>query len=122
MKKKIVKLTEQDLEKLVKKIIKEDDYDEDEKYEAFYRRSPELADLYDEVLYLTPGYRLSGGKSGGVEVFEQMMDAIEADGTELSDEAKGLIRRLNYDLSALDGFDERVVRLYEVISGENFND
>ena len=122
MKKKIVKLTEQDLEKLVKKIIKEDDYDEDEKYESFYKRSPELADLYDEVLYLTPGYRLSGGKSGGVEVFEQMMNAIEADGVELSDEAKGLIRRLNYDLSALDGFDERVVRLYEVISGENFND
>ena len=119
MKKKIVKLTEQDLEKLVKKIIKED---EDEKYEAFYKRSPELADLYDEVLYLTPGYRLSSGKSGGVEVFEQMMNAIEADGVELSDEAKGLIRRLNYDLSALDGFDERVVRLYEVISGENFND
>ena len=122
MKKKIVKLTERDLEKLVKKIIKEDDYDEDEKYEAFYKRSPELADLYDEVLYLRPGYRLSGGKSGGVEVFEQIMDAIEMDGTELSDEAKGLIRRLNYDLSALDGFDERVVRLYEVISGENFND
>ena len=41
MKKKIVKLTERDLEKLVKKIIKEDDYDEDEKYEAFYKRSPE---------------------------------------------------------------------------------
>tara|TARA_R110002110_G_scaffold10715_3_gene52786 strand:+ start:10017 stop:10259 length:243 start_codon:yes stop_codon:yes gene_type:complete len=30
MKKKIVKLTEQDLEKLVKKIIKEDDYDKQE--------------------------------------------------------------------------------------------
>lgn len=120
MKKKIVKLTEQDLEKLVKKIIKEDDNYDDDNYEAFYERSPQLADLHDEVLYLTPGFGM-GGTAGGVEVFEQMMDAIDMDGTELSDEAKGIIKRLRYDLSALEGFNERVVKLYEVISGENLS-
>jgi hypothetical protein len=50
------------------------------------------------------------------------MEAIEMDGVSLTDEAKTLIKRLEYDLSALDGFDERVIKLYETISGQNFND
>ena len=132
MKKKIVKLTEQDLEKLVKKIIKEDDYENDPMYDDerahmaafddFEDKYPQLAELYDEVLYISPGYKLSHGRAPGVEVFEQVMQAIEEDGASLTDEAKSLIKRLEYDLSALDGFDERVIKLYEIISGQNFND
>ena len=117
MKNKIVKLTEQDLEKLVKKIIKEDDYGDD-----FEGKYPQLANLYDEVLYISPGYKLSHGRAPGVEVFEQVMEVIEMDGVSLTDEAKALIKRLEYDLSALDGFDERVVKLYEIISGQKFSD
>ena len=132
MKKKIVKLTEQDLEKLVKKIIKEDYYENDPMYDDerahmaafddFEDKYPRLAELYDEVLYISPGYKLSHGRAPGVEVFEQVMQAIEEDGASLTDEAKSLIKRLEYDLSALDGFDERVIKLYEIISGQNFND
>ena len=132
MKKKIVKLTEQDLEKLVKRIIKEDDYENDPMYDDerahmaafddFEDKYPQLAELYDEVLYISPGYKLSHGRAPGVEVFEQVMQAIEEDGVSLTDEAKSLIKRLEYDLSALDGFDERVIKLYEIISGQNFND
>jgi len=132
MKKKIVKLTEQDLEKLVKRIIKEDDYENDPMYDDerahmaafddFEDKYPQLAELYDEVLYISPGYKLSHGRAPGVEVFEQVMQAIEEDGASLTDEAKSLIKRLEYDLSALDGFDERVIKLYEIISGQNFND
>ena len=132
MKKKIVKLTEQDLEKLVKKIIKEDDYENDPMYDDerahmaafddFEDKYPRLAELYDEVLYISPGYKLSHGRAPGVEVFEQVMQAIAEDGVSLTDEAKALIKRLEYDLSALDGFDERVIKLYEIISGQNFND
>lgn len=132
MKKKIVKLTEQDLEKLVKKIIKEDDYENDPMYDDerahmaafddFEDKYPRLAELYDEVLYISPGYKLSHGRAPGVEVFEQVMQAIAEDGASLTDEAKALIKRLEYDLSALDGFDERVIKLYEIISGQNFND
>ena len=132
MKKKIVKLTEQDLEKLVKKIIKEDDYENDPMYDDerahmaafddFEDKYPRLAELYDEVLYISPGYKLSHGRAPGVEVFEQVMQAISEDGASLTDEAKALIKRLEYDLSALDGFDERVIKLYEIISGQNFND
>ena len=132
MKKRIVKLTEQDLEKLVKKIIKEDDYENDPMYaderahmaafDDFEDKYPQLAELYDEVLYISPGYKLSHGRAPGVEVFEQVMQAIEEDGASLTDEAKALIKRLEYDLSALDGFDERVIKLYEIISGQNFND
>ena len=132
MKKKIVKLTEQDLEKLVKRIIKEDDYENDPMYDDerahmaafddFEDKYPQLAELYDEVLYISPGYKLSHGRAPGVEVFEQVMQAIEEDGASLTDEAKALIKRLEYDLSALDGFDERVIKLYEIISGQNFND
>ena len=132
MKKRIVKLTEQDLEKLVKKIIKEDDYENDPMYDDerahmaafddFEDKYPQLAELYDEVLYISPGYKLSHGRAPGVEVFEQVMQAIAEDGASLTDEAKALIKRLEYDLSALDGFDERVIKLYEIISGQNFND
>ena len=132
MKKKIVKLTEQDLEKLVKRIIKEDDYENDPMYDDerahmaafddFEDKYPQLAELYDEVLYISPGYKLSHGRAPGVEVFEQVMQAIAEDGASLTDEAKALIKRLEYDLSALDGFDERVIKLYEIISGQNFND
>ena len=132
MKKRIVKLTEQDLEKLVKKIIKEDDYENDPMYDDerahmaafddFEDIYPQLAELYDEVLYISPGYKLSHGRAPGVEVFEQVMQAIEEDGASLTDEAKALIKRLEYDLSSLDGFDERVIKLYEIISGQNFND
>ena len=132
MKKKIVKLTEQDLEKLIKKIIKEDDYENDPMYDDerahmaafddFEDKYPRLAELYDEVLYISPGYKLSHGRAPGVEVFEQVMQAIAEDGASLTDEAKALIKRLEYDLSALDGFDERVIKLYEIISGQNFND
>jgi len=109
---KKIKLTEKDLNRIVNKVIKED--------VPFYKRSPKLSGLYDEVLYLTPGFGM-GGTAGGVEVFEQMINAIEKDGIELSDEAEKLIRRLMYDLSALEGFNERVIKLYEVISGENFS-
>ena len=130
--KKIVKLTEQDLEKLVKKIIKEDDYEDDPMYDdekahmaafdEFEEKHPQLAELYDEVLYISPGYKLSHGRAPGVLVFEQLMQAIEADNLPLTDKTKGMIKRLEYDLSALDGFDERVIKLYETISGQNFND
>jgi len=132
MKKKIVKLTEQDLEKLVKKIIKEDDYENDPMYDEeranmaafdeFEDKYPQLAELYDEVLYISPGYKLSHGRAPGVGVFEQVMEVIEMDGVSLTDEAEALIKRLEYDLSALDGFDERVVKLYEIISGQKFSD
>ena len=132
MKKKVIKLTEQDLEKLVKKIIKEDDYENDPMYDEeranmaafdeFEEKYRQLAELYDEVLYISPGYKLSHGRAPGVGVFEQVMEAIEMDGVSLTDEAKTLIKRLEYDLSALDGFDERVVKLYEIISGQNFSD
>ena len=122
MKKKIVKLTEQDLEKLVKKIIKEDDYENDPMYDDFEKKYPQLSNLYDEVLYISPGYKLSHGRAPGVGVFEQLMQAIEADNLPLTDETKGMIKRLEYDLSALDGFDERVIKLYETISGQNFSD
>ena len=136
MKKKIVKLTEQDLEKLVKKIIKEDDYGDDYEndpmydeerahmaaFDEFEEKHPQLAELYDEVLYISPGYKLSHGRAPGVGVFEQVMEAIEADNLPLTDKTKGMIKRLEYDLSALDGFDERVIKLYETISGQNFND
>lgn len=135
MKKKIIKLTEQDLEKLVKKIIKEDDdydYENDPMYDDeranmaafdnFESNYPELADLYDEVLYISPGYKLSHGRAPGVLVFEQLMQAIEADNLPLTDKTKRMIKRLEYDLSALDGFDERVVKLYETISGQKLSD
>lgn len=135
MKKKIVKLTEGDLEKLVKKIIKEDDdydYENDPMYDDeranmaafdnFESNYPELADLYDEVLYISPGYKLSHGRAPGVLVFEQLMQAIEADNLPLTDKTKRMIKRLEYDLSALDGFDERVVKLYEIISGQKLSD
>ncbi len=136
MKKKIVKLTEQDLEKLVKKIIKEDDYGDDYEndpmydeeradmaaFDEFEEKYPELANIYDEVLYISPGYKLSHGRAPGVGVFEQLMQAIEEDNLPLTDETKGMIKRLEYDLSALDGFDERVIKLYETISGQNFSD
>ena len=133
MKKKIIKLTEQDLEKLVKKIIKEDDdYENDPMYDDeranmaafdnFESNYPELADLYDEVLYISPGYKLSHGRAPGVLVFEQLMQAIEADNLPLTDKTKRMIKRLEYDLSALDGFDERVVKLYEIISGQKLSD
>ena len=128
----IPRLNEQDLEKLVKKIIKEDDYEDDPMYDdekahmaafdTFEEKYPQLAELYDEVLYISPGYKLSHGRAPGVGVFEQVMEAIEMDGVSLTDEAKTLIKRLEYDLSALDGFDERVIKLYETISGQNFND
>ncbi len=126
MKNKVVKLTEQDLEKLVKKIIKEDDYESTDfdwtAFDELEDKYPHLAELYDEVLYISPGYKLSHGRAPGVGVFEQVMEAIEVDGVSLTDEAKTLIKRLEYDLSALDGFDERVIKLYEIISGQNFND
>ena len=122
MKKKIVKLTEQDLEKLVKKIIKEDDYENDPMYDDFEKKYPQLSNLYDEVLYISPGYKLSHGRAPGVLVFEQLMQAIEEDNLPLTDKTKGMIKRLEYDLSALDGFDKRVIKLYEIISGQNFND
>ena len=122
MKKKIVKLTEQDLEKLVKKIIKEDDYENDPMYDDFEKKYPQLSNLYDEVLYISPGYKLSHGRAPGVLVFEQLMQAIEEDNLPLTDKTKGMIKRLEYDLSALDGFDERVIKLYETISGQKLSD
>jgi hypothetical protein len=107
MKRRVVKLNESDLERLVQKIIKED-------LEGWQKS--ELEDLHDEVLYLTPGYgRLKLSKS--VSVYEEIMGIISSN--DIPDEVKPLVRRLEYDLSALEGFNERVVELYNALTGEN---
>jgi len=86
------------------------------------KESAELTELHDDVLYLTPEYRLTGNRGEGVRVYEEIMDTVNSYGIEPSDEAKALIKRLEYDLSALEGFDERVVKLYESLSGININE
>ena len=116
MKKRIVKLTEGDLEKIVKRVIKEDNFFDmsfgDDSFDDFYDRSPELADLHDDVLYLTPH-----NISRGIDVFERILDAIETDGVEVSNDAIRIIESLNYDLDSMKDFNGRVSKLYNILSG-----
>jgi len=94
----------------------------EESNKRILKESAELTELHDEVLYLTPEYRLTGSRGEGVRVYEEIIDTVNSYGIEPSDEAKALIKRLEYDLSALEGFDERVVKLYELLSGININE
>ena len=94
----------------------------EESNKRILKESAELTELHDDVLYLTPEYRLTGNRGEGVRVYEEIMDTVNSYGIEPSDEAKALIKRLEYDLSALEGFDERVVKLYESLSGININE
>ena len=116
MGKRIVKLTEGDLERIVKRVVKEDNFFDmsfgDDSFDDFYDRSPELADLHDDVLYLTP-YNLSRG----IDVFEKILDAIETDGIELSNSARKMIESLKYDLGNMKDFNGRVSKLYNILSG-----
>ena len=110
MKKRIVKLTEGDLEKIVKKVIKEDNFFDmsfgDDEFNS------ELADLHDDVLYLGPH-----NLSRGIDVFERILDAIEMDGIELSNSAREMIETLKDDLSNMGDFNKRVSKLYNILSG-----
>ena len=109
MKKKVIRLNEQDIENLVKKIIKED-LDENQKWD--------LADIHDDVLYLTPEW--GGGSVGkAVEVFERIMDIVSVG--EMSDEAKSLVKRIEYDLGGLDGVGGKVMRLYNTLTGDSLS-
>ena len=108
MKKRIVKLTENDVERLVSKIIKEDiDLD--------------WGDIHDSLLYLEDrddAYAL--GKS--VMIYDEIKRAIEDSGIQLPNEANELIGRLDYDISGLAGVAERVQRLYNILEESNYED
>ena len=116
MGKRIVKLTEGDLAKIVKRVIKEDNFFDmsfdNDGFDDFYDRSPELADLHDDVLYLT-----SRGLSSGIDAFERILDAIEMDGIEPSDRAIEMIETLKDDIYNMNDFNKRVSELYNILSG-----
>jgi len=106
--KKIVKLTEGDLEKLVKKIIKEDGTTSPYGYDM-------LANLNDDVVYMRPGYHSEGDITEAINIYYRILQAVEDEHVNVSNEAKELIDRVSYDISGLEGINERVLKLYDIL-------
>ena len=117
--KKVIKLTEKDIEGLVKKIIKEEKNKTlNESLDEYQRR--ELEDLHDELLYLTPGY---GGNNvtiynlgKALSIYREMKAIVGS--SDVSEEAEKIIRRIDYDISGLDGVIERIIQLYVELTGD----
>lgn len=114
--KKVIKLTEKDIAGLVKKVIKEEKNKTlNESLDEYQMR--ELEDLHDELLYLTPSY---GGRNdlGKALTIYRGMKAIVGS-SDVSEEAERIMRRVDYDISGLDGITERVIQLYVELTGDN---
>ena len=75
-----------------------------------------LQDLHDEVLYTTKEYKV-GTLGNVIDVYQSLKSISESDELELSDEAKNIIKRVEFDLSGLEGIEERVKNLYQELTG-----
>lgn len=113
--KKVIKLTEKDIEGLVKKVIKEEKNNTlNESLDEYQRR--ELEDLHDELLYLTPGYGGRNDLGKALSIYREMKAIVG--GSDVSEEAERIMRRIDYDISGLDGVIERITQLYVELTGD----
>ena len=86
-----------------------------EQYEA-------LHDIHDDILYLTPEYSNqdeSTKNAKAIELYYHILDIIYSrENATVSPEAKEIINRINFDLSALQGLSDRVIQLYTNLTEE----
>lgn len=113
--KKVIKLTEKDIEGLVKKVIKEEKNKTlNESLDEYQRR--ELEDLHDDLLYLTPGYSGRNDLGTALSIYREMKAIVGS--SDVSEEAQRIMRRIDFDISGLDGIIERVTQLYVELTGD----
>ena len=113
--KKIIKLTEKDIEGLVKKVIKEEKNKTlNESLDEYQMR--ELEDLHDDLLYLTPGYGGRNDLGKALTIYREMKAIVGS--SDVSEEAQRIMRRVDFDISGLDGIIERVIQLYVELTGD----
>ena len=113
MKKKVIKLNENDIENLVKKIIKKEklnesifDYDYDD----------DVIDIHDSLTYTSSDVTAASYYD---ETLKRIIDEAINDGYQPSEEMVSLTRRLDYDISALDGAHSSVTRLVDIMLDED---
>ena len=112
------KLKRQAINEANKRVLKEQGYTEyvgPEQLEALY-------DIHDDILYLTPEYSdeddtIKNAKA--IELYYHILNIIySSENAAVSPEAKELINRINFDLSALQGLSDRVIQLYTSLTEE----
>jgi hypothetical protein len=115
---RIGKLKRQAINEANKRVLKEQGYTEHmwpEQYEA-------LHDIHDDILYLTPEYSNqdeSTKTAKAIELYYHILDIIYSrENATVSPEAKEIINRINFDLSALQGLSDRVIQLYTNLTEE----
>lgn len=109
MKKRIVKLTESDIEKIVSKVLIKESLDLD------------WGDVHDSLLYLedrNDAYAL--GK--GIIIYDEIKSAIDSSSIKLPQEARELISRIDYDISGVEGIVERIQALYNILENLDYTD
>jgi len=112
------KLKRQAINEANKRVLKEQGYTEHmwpEQYEA-------LHDIHDDILYLTPEYSNEDDtikNAKAIELYYHILNIIySSENAAVSPEAKELINRINFDLSALQGLSDRVIQLYTSLTEE----
>jgi len=112
------KLKRQAIQEANLRVLKEQGYTEHmwpEQYEA-------LHDIHDDILYLTPEYSNEDDtikNAKAIELYYHILNIIySSENAAVSPEAKELINRINFDLSALQGLSDRVIQLYTSLTEE----
>ena len=112
------KLKRQAINEANKRVLKEQGYTEyvgPEQLEALF-------DIHDDILYLTAEYSdedetIKNAKA--IELYYHILNIIYSrENATVSPEAKELINRINFDLSALQGLSDRVIQLYTNLTEE----
>lgn len=73
-----------------------------------------LSHLHDDVLYTTEEYRV-GTLGSVIDVYQSLKEVSNE--MVLSEKAKEIIKRIEFDLSGLEGIEERVKNLYQELTG-----
>lgn len=104
--KKVVKLTESDLTRIVRRVINED--------LDGYSLS-KLGGLHDDIYYLKHAHN-RGNMSIAIKLYKRILDIIGDNMESLPEDVLILIDDLNDTLSGLDGFDNKLVELYGILT------
>lgn len=110
---KVIRLTELEIERLVKKIVSEERKQQLNEDQRFANKLHELSDIYDDLVYLGPGYHNEGNYVEALGIYKRIKQVIN--GENIPKEAEKIINSIDSDISVLEGLDQRVVQLYEIL-------